>query len=276
MADHDRAVEHHYRTGALGDAILAALGAMGKDLDALTPADLAPVDAFHIRGREATEQLAARVALSAGMHVLDVGSGIGGTARYLAAHHGCRVTGCDLTDEYCRVAMMLSERTRLGHLTEFRRSTAARLPFADGTFDVAWTEHVQMNVADKRAFYSEIARVLKPGGALAFHDIFQGPGGAPHFPVPWAREPSISFLVEPDEMQSVTGALGLRVRAWEDLSDASAAWFRAIIERGKTQAPSPLGLHLVLGTDGNAMLANMLRNLDERRLTVVQGVLGRA
>lgn len=270
-----QAVSAHYEVGDLGERILAALRAAGKDLEHLAPGDLAPLDAFHIRGRDATRELAALVQLDASHQVLDVGCGIGGSARHLATEYGCRICGIDLTEEYCRVAAMLSDRCGLSAQTSFRAASALELPFADASFDIAWTEHVQMNIADKARFYGEILRVLKPGGKLLFHDVFQGPGGEPHIPVPWAGGASISHLGAPAEIARLLQSIGLRQLHWEDVSAKSLAWFRALLERFATRGRPPLGLHLLMGADAPRKFENLARNLDEARIVVVQAVYER-
>ena len=272
MSAGQQAVTAHYGVGDLGERILAALRAAGKDVEHLTPGDLAPLDAFHIRGRDATRELAALAHLGASQEVLDVGCGVGGSARFLAAEHGCRVTGVDLTEEYCRVATMLSDRCGLAALTSFRAASALELPFADGRFDVAWTEHVQMNIADKARFYGEIRRVLKAGGKLLFHDVFRGPGGSPHFPVPWAGDASISHLDAPGDIGRLLESIGLRREHWEDVSAKSLAWFRALLERFAARGRPPLGLHLLMGADAPQKFDNLVRNLAEARIVVVQAV----
>ncbi len=266
-------VTKHYSDGDLGERILAALRAAGKDLDALSVDDLAPVDAFHIRGRSATEALAREVALDATDTVLDVGSGLGGTARYLASRTGCHVTGIDLTEEYCRVAAMLSERVGLADLTEFRSGSACQLPFPDAHFDVAWTEHVQMNVADKERFYGEIARVLKPGGRFAFHDILAGSESGLHLPVPWAGEATISHLIDVEALRALLKRLGLCVEHWQENTDESIEFFRGVQERTRIEGPSVLGLHVIVGADASTRLGNVLRNLEDGHIRVLQGVL---
>src|SRR5258708_3891744 len=156
------AVESHYARSDLGAAILSALQAAGKDIDHLTPDDLAPVDEFHTRGRAATVDLARLLDLTGTERVLDVGCGIGGPSRFLAQRHGCRVTGIDLTAEFCRVAEMLAKRTGLDRPVEYRQGDATDLPFADGAFDVVWSQNVAMNIADRTRLYGEMHRLLRP------------------------------------------------------------------------------------------------------------------
>jgi len=265
-------VDSHYGRGGILDAILGALRQMGKDVARLTPADLAPVDEFHIRGREATLELARRAPLTAGQRVLDVGSGLGGSARHLAVEHLCKVVGIDLTQEYVDVANALADRVGLKDAVEFRQGSALELPFDDGAFDVVWTEHVQMNIADKHAFYAEIARVLAPRGRLLFHDIFAGGGGPPHFPVPWAEDASISFLAAPDAVRAILESTGLSVRDWDDKSRQSLDWFTAGLEKLKQSGPPPLGIHLLMGPTAKAKFGNLVRNLGEQRVVVIQAV----
>jgi SAM-dependent methyltransferase len=275
MTTPEPGVSQHYTIDGLGSQILAALKAAGKDLDALTIDDLAPVDAFHIRGRKATEELALCSGIRPGDVLLDVGCGLGGTSRYLAATVGCDVVGLDLTDEYCRVAEMLSARVGLADRTTFRQGSALALPFAERYFDVVWTEHVQMNVADKVGFYGEIARVLKPGGQLAFHDIFAGANDGVHFPVPWAADASINHLIAAEAVQAVLADLGLTQVHWEDKTDTSVTFLKSILDRLRNEGWMPVGLHLLMGDNAEVKFANLLRNLEEDRVRVVQAVMKR-
>jgi len=269
-------VAEHYNVDDLGGTILRALAASGKDPESLTVDDLAPVDEFHIRGRSATEELAQWAALEPAHEVLDVGCGLGGTARYLASTVGCNVVGVDLTGEYCRVAEMLSARVGLAKRTRFQQANALTLPFPEGRFDVVWTEHVQMNIADKTTFYRELCRVLKPGGRLAFHDIFSAGEHELYFPVPWAAEASISHLVEVADLERELADVGLKPVVWEDKSDASAAFFRTVVSRIQSSGWMPLGLHLVMGDRAAEKFGNMLRNLEDGRIQVVQAVMAHA
>jgi ubiquinone/menaquinone biosynthesis C-methylase UbiE len=198
--------------------------------------------------------------------VLDVGSGLGGPSRQLATAYGCRVTGIDLTEEYCVVANALAARLGLADRVRFQHGSALSIPFPDRAFDVAMTQHVAMNIPDKAALYHEIARVLKPGGRFGIYDLLQGAGGPVLFPVPWARDPSTSFLATPDEMRSLLRGAGFEIVSWSDTSEAGREWFNALGKRMAESGPPPLGFHVLLGPDFAVMAKNQVRNLVEDRI----------
>lgn len=266
----NKGIQQHYKRHDLGNIILAALEQAGKDLKRLTPEDLAPIDEFHVRGRAATLELAQAVEIDSGKRVLDVGSGIGGTSRYLAREFGCRITGIDLTDEYCRVAAMLSLRTGLDRLVDYCRGDATNLPFSEFSFEVMWTEHVAVNIPDKIRFYQEMYRVLKPGGTLAVYEILAGSSGQVHFPVPWARTLETSFLVTPDELRKLLNQNKFKIEIWSDTTDAARAWNVSLAEKIRKEGQSPLGFHVLLGPDFQIMAQNQLRSLEEGRIVLVQ------
>lgn len=257
---------HYSGDGALIDAIADGLRKAGVDREQIEPSDLSAVDEFHIRGRKATLALAESMRLRPTSRVLDIGSGLGGPARTLAEVYGCHVTGVDLTRDYCEAATVLTDRVGLTDRAEFRLADATDLPFADATFDAAMTIHAGMNVAAKDRMYLEARRVLKPGSVFAVYDVLQAEGGEVYYPVPWARESSISHLATRAEMISLLGAAGFRVERIEDSSDESLAWFEQMARRIAEYGPSPLSPQLLLGDDYPAMMRNQIRSLSERRI----------
>ncbi len=263
-------VQRHYGSaGALSERIAARLSAAGKDITQLTPADLAPIDEFHIRGRRATLELAAKMEIAPGARVLDLGSGLGGPARTLAAVHACSVTGIDLTAEFCAAATEMSRWVRLTDNVDFEQGDATALRFAACTFDAVMTIHAAMNIARKDRMYAEAHRVLKPGRIFAIYDVLRGDGGDVLFPVPWAPDASISHLATRAEMRELLEAADFVIVEEIDSTDESAAWFRDNATRLATANPPPITLRSFLGEEGAHMTINQVRNLAERRIQTV-------
>jgi ubiquinone/menaquinone biosynthesis C-methylase UbiE len=265
----DRVASHYSENFELADVIAQNLQSARRDLNKLTTADLATVDEFHIRGRKATLELAAQMNLNADSHVLDIGSGLGGTARTLAETYGCQVTGIDLTQAFCNAATAMSDWVGLGKRVSFKQGDATNLPFDNQKFDAAMTIHVAMNIAAKDKMYMEAHRVVKPGGILAVYDILQGEGGEVLYPVPWARDPSISHLATLDEMKSLLVGAGFTLQDVQDSTEESQSFFeRMTAQMAKTGSP-PVAWRLFLGDDFPAMARNQVRNVTERRIRTV-------
>jgi SAM-dependent methyltransferase len=262
------AVESPYAAGQARAHIERALTAAGMDVHTLQASEIAMLEDFHSLGRLATVALVDLAQIGAGDRVLDAGTGIGGTARLIAAERGARVTAVDIAPEYCDVTAWLNDAIGLGDLIEVRAADVTELPFDDASFDVVVSQHVQMNIADKRRLYAEARRVLVPGGRLALWDVTAGPGGPLHLPVPWATSPAQSHLVTSDELADLLREAGFATTHWNDLTEPADEAMGELFAGD----PPTLGLHVFV-PDFPAKAANLVRNLAENRARLIQAVL---
>lgn len=269
MTDELDGVRDHYRATGLTERLEAALSVFGPDEQRLTPQQLAALDQFHTRGLAATADLAKLAGITTDMSVLDVGSGVGGPARFLAATYGCRVTGIDLSEPFVDAARYLTKRTGQSDQVSFETASGLELPFNDGRFDVALLLHVAMNIADRARLYREIRRVLKSGGKFALYDVVLK-AGDPHYPVPWARTPATSFLLTAAATRELLEAAGFHALAWQDDTETAKAWITQL--RASGPPPSP-NLSVVMGPDFAQLSANLGRNLMEGRLGILTAVV---
>ncbi|GIL41572.1 class I SAM-dependent methyltransferase [Roseiterribacter gracilis] len=258
-------VRDHYHAIGLVERLKAVLPPEDQPL---TPKQLGAVDQFHTRGLAATVELAELAGVTADMSVLDVGSGIGGPARFLAAAYGCRVTGIDLSEPFVEAARYLTQRTKQAAHVSFETGSALELPFRDDQFDAAFLQHVAMNIADRERMYAEIRRVLKPGGKFATYDIVSN-GSEPYYPLPWARTPATSVLRTADATRAAIAAAQFRPLTWQDDTEAAKAWITGL--RASSPPPSP-NLSVVMGPDFAQMMNNLGRSLLEGKLGLLSAV----
>ncbi len=260
-------MDSQYSTGMSRQNIEQALVASGKALGEIHAEDLSAVEDFHTLGRIATGQLAELVEINDHDEVLDAGSGIGGTARFLANRYGCRVTTIDLTEEYCQTSRWLNQLVALDDRISVHQGDVTDLPFNAATFDVVISQHVQMNVGDKAGLYDEARRVLRPRGRLAIWDIIAGTPGEITFPLPWADRPELSHLVSADLLRDTIEAAGLSVTHWTDMTEDAVA----VMEIFLSTPPGPLGLHNFVD-NFLAKANNLVDGLSVGRLRGVQAV----
>lgn len=257
----------HYERGNLLERLCAALANDGVDPRNPTMEALAHYDQFHGRGLEATEELAEVLDVGSNDHLLDVGSGIGGPARYLSQRFGCRVTGIDLTAEFCEVARELTRLLGLTQRVSFEHGNALDMPFESASFDGAYSMNVSMNIADKSKLYGEIHRVLRPGGWLALSELALGAAGGPEYPTPWALTEASSFLATSSDTLQWLQASGFTVVQSRDTVKETlefGARSRALVARG--EKPPHRAVMLVHGELAADAMSNVTRG-------VKQGVL---
>jgi SAM-dependent methyltransferase len=271
----DQSISDHYGWSGLMERIEEEVRQHGIDPQCVTVDQLAPVDNYHWHRLAGTLALARLAAITGTDRVLDVGGGIGGPARQLATRFGCQVTVLDLTPEYCAVGETLTHWTQLTDKVSFVCGNALTLPFPDGSFDVVWTQHASMNIPDKAGLYSEVARVVRPGGCFALFDVLAGPNQPIHFPVPWASDQSFSFLLSPEETQALIAQAGFREVNWMTGQELQAELERH--EASGEDVPTTSGLNpgLLNGPDGPLMGANVQRNSEEGRIVWAMGVFER-
>jgi sarcosine/dimethylglycine N-methyltransferase len=264
------AVKAHYG----GDERSDVAGRVREMLDTLGPGRIPPerlaaLDHFHVRGADATADLAKLAGVQSGWTVLDAGSGLGGPSRHLAERYGCQVEGVDLTPAFVEVAQVLSERADLGARLSYTVGDVTAVPFEPARFDLVWCEHVAMNIADRPKLYREFRRVLKTGGLLAFYDVVSIDGPAtPLYPLPWSETPATSFLRTREATLDAVGAAGFVIQAEQDVTQEALGWFQRVLG---TAAQGP-NLALVMGPRMGVMAPNLAQSLRQGSLGLLMGV----
>jgi len=263
-------IASYYKREGLKETILQAVMKTAHDSDHLTAGDFAAVDEFHVGGLEATRQLATRMELRPGLRLLDVGSGIGGPARYFAEEHGCKLTGIDLTEEFVEVAKSLTGAVKLDRLAEFQQASALSLPFEPGTFDGAYMIHAGMNIADKAGVCREVRRVLKPDGLFTVYDLVRVGDGTIRYPVPWALDEETSFLGEVKDYRDALAGAGFRVVQERSRKEFAIEFIQRTMASVSQTGPPVLGLQLLMGDKTQTMIANVLAMMREGVLEPIE------
>ena len=263
-------IAEHWAKGDVYALIVSALEKAGKSLSSLTVEDLAPVDHFHARGFPATVELADAVSTNPGDHISDIGSGLGGPARYIATRFGCRVTGIDLTPAFVDAGRKLTALLSLQDQVTLDQGDAQHLPYADASFDGAYAQHVTMNIADRAQFFAETARVLKPGAWFALTEHGLGHAGSPHYPLPWSEDGSGAYLVAPADTIALLQKAGFEHVAAEDTGEKYLAAYKKVLALAEQGSLPPLGVHLLLGANAREKTRNAARNIEEGRTHPVQ------
>jgi len=269
------AITRHYGSAGLASRVVEALRAFeGPDVP-ITPEGLAPFDHFHGCGLAGTKDVAKWLAPRPGERLLDIGSGIGGPARWFAAKYGVQVTGVDLTPEFCAAAETLNAMTGLADRVRILEGSALALPLPDGAYDAAYSQNVIMNIADKPLFCREAFRMLRPGGRLALSNLCAGPGGEPYFPVPWATTRDASFLESPESMRANLAAAGFEIVEFRDVTPELVDAQRRVRDRGENRKVPPIAVDIIMGERAPEMRLNSLRTIEDGRAIAIEALARR-
>ena len=267
---YNKSVENHYLVNNLYDNILEKLKSIGVGVNKVKRTDLSRVDEFHVRGLEVSKELAQNI-ISNNLKVLDVGCGLGGPARMLADEKNCMVTGLDLSQEFIDTAKALSKLVNLDSKTTFLKGDALDLPFEDNSFDVVWTQHVQMNILEKKKFYSEIFRVLKTGGKFLYYDIFKSSDNDINYPMPWASREDLSHLINITELEIIFNSLGFNSFSKKNQTNAGLNSIKQMLSNIKEFGPPKMGLNVLMGKDTKEKILNAFNHFDRGDLQLWSG-----
>ncbi|MFW9864620.1 MAG: class I SAM-dependent methyltransferase [Candidatus Thorarchaeota archaeon] len=235
---------------------------------------LIPIEELHLRGRAATLELAKDVGLNKNMRVLDIGSGFGGPTRTLASEFGCKIIGIDLCVEYCRAAELINERMGLNNRIEILEGNALNIPFEDSSFDIVFLEHVLMNIENKKRLISQVYRILRPEGRLAFYTVCAGSIQPIHLPVIWANDYTINFLVSPSELHELISKNGFTEVIWEDETEKVLEGLQIARSKPRSNKPRLISFELLVPNPSEKW-ANIVRNLKEGRVRIIKGIFQR-
>ncbi len=262
-------LENHYSAEDIESRILSGIRAAGLDpKQRLTPQDLASLDHFHTGGLGASRALLELAEIGSDENVLDIGAGLAGCARFLAAETDCSVECVEMSDDYCVGARLLNQLTGLEEKVFIKQGSALDLDYPDASFDVVWMQNVGMNIEDKAKLYQEIARVLKPGGRFAFQEVVAGQADTTYYPLPWASDPSQNFLISAEHLFVILNDYGLVEENFVDISDAQPTQNNA----NSTPADAgQLGLGVFVDNLGEKA-GNARRSLDEGQIRYIRAI----
>ena len=266
-------VIRHYGNAGIAERVIQALRAVRGPDAPVTPENLAPFDHFHGRGLAGTQDIATRLTLEPGEQLVDIGSGIGGPARWFAATFGVQVTGVDLTPEFCATAEELNAVTGLAGRVRIIQGSALALPLPDAAFDAGYSQNVIMNIADKPLFYREAFRVLRPGGRLALSNLCAGPAGEPYFPAPWATTSDTSFLQSPEAMRADLIAAGFDIIDFRDITPGMLEAQRRVRERSGNGNTPPAAVDIIMSERAAEMRLNSTRTIEDGRGLAIEALV---
>ena len=244
-------VAQHYGNDGIVSRIVSALADAGFDTNDLEPNVFAGADEFHIGGHKGSEYVAKALDIEPGQRLLDIGSGIGGPARFIANTLDVTVEGIDLTPEFVEAAVEITEMVGMTEQVSFQVGSATSIPFDDDTFDASTMLHVGMNIPDKGLLFSEMARVTKHDGSIVVYDVMRTGEDDLVFPMPWSSTSEYSFVDTVDAYVKAAENAGLELLTVDDHADMALSSFS-----NPQSDPPPVNLGHLMGTGMPEMVAN--------------------
>ena len=226
---HSKLVNVFYDTHPISESqVLDKLAQTGADTSVLSVEMLQQHDQDHFGGIPATDALAHHAQINESTHVLDLCCGLGGPARYLAYHYGCRVTGVDLNTDRLAGAVRLTERTKLQDRVLFHHANALQTGLADETFDVIVSQEAFCHIPNKKTLITECVRLLKTGGRIVYTDILARNSMTNEIRGRLENEMVFSELSTLEQYCHLLEEKGCQVVEVEDLSDN---WAQILVDR---------------------------------------------
>jgi len=258
-------IENFWTRGDLYSRINQAMSDSGLNNKKLEIEDLFPIDQYHARGIGATKDLGKRMPITKNQKILDVGCGLGGPARYYAKEFKCHITGVDITPSFIEIGNNFNRLTSMSTMVDLYVGNGEKLEFEDEVFDGAYSQHVTMNISDRMKFFSEIYRVLKKGSFFAFTEHGLGPECDPIFPLPWADNQEMSFLLPLENTNAILKEIGFQKIKIIETGDKYIAGYEKLIQKQPKSEKPTLGIHVIGGSSMHERSINSMRSIKENR-----------
>ena len=263
--DNKKDVEAFWTRGDIHSRIHLAMTKANLIDQKLEIKELFPIDQYHARGIAATVDLAKRMPIKKNQSILDIGCGLGGPARYYAKEFECIITGIDITPSFIEIGNEFNKITSMSNKVKLKIGDGEILDFKNEIFDGAYSQHVTMNISDRKKFFSEAFRVLKKGSFFAFTEHGLGAEGNPIFPLPWADTEEMSYLLPPEQTILLLKEIGFSNIEIIDTGDKYILGYEKLTKSSSEKKKPILGIHVIGGESMQERSMNSMKSIKENR-----------